>query len=108
MKKPLTDEELDSLLFSAMGDEAMEVPPPVQAALNRELRKQKRRWPLYWWVPALAGTLQTAAAAAVIQLLLPGSLAAFLMAAACAVCSLSGCVLWGVARKRWKEEVEGC
>lgn len=108
MKKPMTDEELDALLFSAIGDETMDVPPPVQAALQRELRKGKQRWPLYWWVPALAGTLQTAAAAAVIQMLLPGSLAAYLAAVACAACSLSGVVLWGVGRNRWKKEVEQC
>ncbi|RAV02026.1 hypothetical protein [Paenibacillus sp. YN15] len=108
MKKPLTDEELDSLLFSALGDEAMEVPSSVQGALQEELLVRKSRWTLSWWVPALAGMLQTAAVAGAVQVLFPGSMAAVLAAACGGVCSLSGCVLWGVARKKWKEEVEGC
>ncbi|MNC30747.1 hypothetical protein D3C75_790400 [compost metagenome] len=108
MKKPITDEELEALLFSALGDEAMEVPPAVQGALRRELVKRKNRWTLYWWVPALAGLLQTAAAAGAVQVLFPGSAVAFLAVVAGTFCSVSGCALWGVVRKRWKEEIEGC
>ncbi|MDF2939233.1 MAG: hypothetical protein K0Q90_4606 [Paenibacillaceae bacterium] len=104
MRKPLTDEELDSLLFSAMGDEAMEVPPSVQNAVRGELLKRKSRLTLYWWVPALAGLLQTAAAAGAVQVLFPGSVIAYLAACAGVICSISGCVLWGITRKKWKEE----
>lgn len=107
MKKPLTDEELDSLLFTALEDEAMAVPASVQHALKGELLKRRKRWKLYWWVPALAGVLQTAAAAGAVQMLFPGSVAAFLVAAAGAMISLSACVLWGITRSMWKEEVEG-
>lgn len=105
-KQSLTDDEADALLFASLSEETDEVPEAVASALHKELYRKRKGWGLTWWIPALIGVLQTAAAVAVILLLFPGSILGIAAAAAGAGASVCACLLWGFSRKTWKEELE--
>lgn len=105
-KRQLTDDELDSLLFASLIEEEEAVPARVSISLRNEMENRRSRWIMSWWVPALAGLLQTTAATAAVQMLFPGSWLSLMAVASGMAISASACALWIYSRKMWKEELE--
>ncbi|MHA7964972.1 hypothetical protein ACX93W_12585 [Paenibacillus sp. CAU 1782] len=103
------DEQWEELMTASLLFE--EAPPPaLQAELIAKIRDSKPPWHLPFWMPAVAGGLQTAGLVAGIQLMFPGSLMAQLSTIGGSILMISAILLTIVARvlQKGKGDGEAC
>lgn len=103
------DEQWEELMTASLLFE--EAPPQaLQAELIAKIRDSKPSWRLPFWMPAVAGGLQSAGLIAAMQLMVPGTLLAQLSLIGGSVLMASAILLTVVARvlQKGKEDGETC
>ncbi|OBR66664.1 hypothetical protein A7K91_07360 [Paenibacillus oryzae] len=103
------DQQWEELLQESLWIEE-EPPQALQAELISKIRDRKPAWRLPYWIPAVAGGLQSAGLIIAVQLMLPGSLLAQLSIVGGSILMASAVLLTIVARvlQKGKEDGETC